>query len=447
MKFFIDQHGCAKNQVDGEEIAARLEDEGHVYVATGEEADLVIVNTCGFIESAKRESIDAAMRIRSAWPQKKVLIAGCLAQRYPEELLGDMGEVDGVFGNADLSLIGKAVDSTMKGERLAIVPSQPGFIDGPYYRRTRLFDFPGAAHVKITEGCGNHCTYCAIPLIRGELRSRSIDDVVRECRSLVESGVFEINLVGQDLGDYGRDLSPSGVDGVEADLPALLDALSRIEGSFRIRILYIHPDHFPERILPVMARDPRILPYFDLPFQHASEPILRAMNRRGSPAIYLDLIASIRSALPESMIRSTFLVGFPGESEEDFAILGDFQRKAELDWLGVFTYSREEGTPAYSMKGRVSRKTANGRKRLVEEAQQVITGGRLERFIGDEVEVLAEERVEGAELTLGRAWMQAPDVDGLTVVKGAYAPGERVRARIVAVNGVDFEAEPLGVRA
>lgn len=447
MKFFIDQHGCAKNQVDGEEIAARLEDEGHVYVATGEEADLVIVNTCGFIESAKRESIDAAMQIRSAWPQKKVLIAGCLAQRYPEELLGDMGEVDGVFGNADLSLIGKAVDSTMKGERLAIVPSQPGFIDGPFYRRTRLFDFPGAAHVKITEGCGNHCTYCAIPLIRGELRSRGIDDIVRECRLLVENGVFEINLVGQDLGDYGRDLSSSGADGVEADLPALLDALSQIEGSFRIRVLYIHPDHFPERILPIMARDPRILPYFDLPFQHASERILRAMNRRGSPEYYLDLIASIRSALPESMIRSTFLVGFPGESEEDFGILGDFQRKAKLDWLGVFTYSREEGTPAYSMKGRVSRKTANERKKLVEEAQQIITGERLERFIGDEVEVLAEERVEGAELTLGRAWMQSPDVDGLTVVKGTYMPGERVRARIVAVNGVDFEAEPLGARA
>ena len=447
MKFFIDQHGCAKNQVDGEEIAARLEDAGHVYVSTGEEADLVIVNTCGFIESAKRESIEAAMRIRSAWPQKKVLIAGCLAQRYPVELLGDMGEVDGVFGNADLSLVGKAVDSAMKGERLAIVPAQPGFIEGSYYRRRRLFDFPGAAHVKITEGCGNHCSYCAIPLIRGELRSRSVDDIARECRSLMENGVFEINLVGQDLGDYGRDLSPSGADGVEADLPALLDALSRIEGSFRIRVLYIHPDHFPERILPIMARDPRILPYFDLPFQHASERILRAMNRSGSPGKYLDLIASIRSALPESMIRSTFLVGFPGESEEDFGILGDFQRKARLDWLGVFTYSREEGTPAYSMKGRVSKKTANARKGLVEEAQQDITGERLERFIGAEVEVLAEEPVEGAELTLGRAWMQAPDVDGLTVVKGTYSPGELVRAKIVAVNGVDFEAEPLGARA
>lgn len=444
MKFFIDQHGCAKNQVDGEEIAARLEDKGHEYVSTGDEADLIIVNTCGFIESAKRESIDAAMQIKSLWPEKKVLIAGCLAQRYPEELLGDMGEADGVFGNADLSLVGEAVDKTMRGERFALAPPQPGAIDGPFYRRTRLFDFPGAAHVKITEGCGNHCTYCAIPLIRGELRSRSMEDVVRECRVLVENGVFEINLVGQDLGDYGRDLSPSGDDGTEseADLPALLDSLSRMEGSFRIRILYIHPDHFPERILPIIARDPRILPYFDLPFQHASERILKAMNRKGSSQKYLDLIASIRSALPESMIRSTFLVGFPGENEEDFQVLRDFQKKAGLDWLGVFPYSREEGTPAYSMKGRVSRKTANERKNFIEAAQQAITGERLKRFIGRDVEVLAEEHVEGAELTLGRAWMQAPDVDGLTVVKGAYASGERIMARIVAVNGVDFEAEP-----
>jgi len=454
VKFFIDQHGCAKNQVDGEEIAARLEDNGHEYVPTGEEADLIIVNTCGFIESAKRESIDAAMHIKSLWPQKKVLIAGCLAQRYPEELLGDMAEADGIFGNADLSLVGEAVDRTMKGNRFALAPSQPGVIDGPFYQRKRLFDFPGAAHVKITEGCGNHCTYCAIPLIRGELRSRSIADVVQECRSLIQKGVFEINLIGQDLGAYGWDLTKTGTGddtGIAAaaapvtDLPALLESLSGIPGSFRIRILYIHPDHFPERILSIMSKDPRILPYFDLPFQHASERLLKAMNRKGSPRKYLDLISSIREALPESMIRSTFLVGFPGENEEDFGVLRDFQAKADLDWLGVFTYSREEGTPAYSMKGRVSKKTANEHKNLIESAQQGITSKRLERFIGQKVEVLAEEHVEGAELTLGRAWMQAPDVDGLTVVKGAYASGERVLARIVAVNGVDFEAEPLNM--
>lgn len=436
MKFFIDQHGCAKNQVDGEEIAARLEDAGHEYVASGEEADLIIVNTCGFIESAKRESIEATIAIKSRWPDKKVLVAGCLAQRYPDALLGDMAEADGIFGNADLSLIAESVSDMMRGERRAIAPGQPGAMQGNHYARTRLFDFPGSAYVKVTEGCDNCCTYCAIPLIRGGLRSRTMDDIVSECRDLLQRGIFEINLIGQDLGAYGRDLEN------DTDLAALLSRLGSLEGDFRIRVLYIHPDHFPEGILDVMARDRRILPYFDLPFQHASEPILKAMNRRGSPEKYLALIKKIRNTLPESMIRCTFLVGFPGETEEDFAILRAFQDKAEVDWMGAFAYSREEGTPAYSMKGRVSKKTANARKVIVETAQEAITAERLRRFIGAEVEVLAEEEMEGAELSLGRAWMQAPEVDGLTVTKGSMAPGSHSRVRIVAVNGVDFEAEP-----
>ncbi len=435
MKFFIDQHGCAKNQVDGEEIAARLEDAGHEYTASGEEADLIIVNTCGFIESAKRESIDATIAIKSRWPDKKVLVAGCLAQRYPEALLGDMAEADGIFGNADLSLVAESVSETMRGDRKAIAPEQPGAAQGNYYSRKRLFDFPGSAFVKVTEGCDNRCTYCAIPLIRGVLRSRHVSDIADECRELLQRGIFEINLIGQDLGAYGSDLA----DGT--DLPALLASLSAMEGDFRIRVLYIHPDHFPEGILGVMAKDRRILPYFDLPFQHASETILKAMNRRGSPEKYLALIAKIRKALPESMIRCTFLVGFPGETEEDFAILRAFQDEAKLDWMGAFAYSREEGTPAYSMKGRVSKKTANARKALVEAAQEAITAERLRRFIGAEVVVLAEESIEGAELSLGRAWMQAPEVDGLTVVKGRTVPGSRHRVRIVAVNGVDFEGE------
>ena len=449
MKFFIDQHGCAKNQVDGEEIAARLEDAGNEYVASVEEADLIIVNTCGFIESAKRESIDATIRMKTQWPGKKVLLAGCLAQRYPEALLQDMAEADGIFGNADLSLVKVAVEKTMEGERSALAPAQPPTIDGHFYVRTRLFDFPGVAHLKITEGCGNHCTYCAIPLIRGNLRSRSIDDVARECEILIGAGIYEINLIGQDLGAYGRDMASSADPGgaKNPDLPSLLRRLSSLEGEFRIRVLYIHPDHFPVEILEVMAKDSRILPYFDLPFQHASERILRAMNRKGSSRKYLELIGKIRARLPESMIRSTFLVGFPGETDEDFEILRAFQEEAKLDWLGVFAYSREEGTPAYSMKGRVSKKTANQRKSLIEAAQEPITSERLKRFIGVETEVIAEETVEGSPLSLGRAWMQAPDVDGLTVIKGSVAPGERRKVRIVAVNGVDFEAEPLGAEA
>ena len=266
MKFYIDQHGCAKNQVDGEEIAARLEDGGHEYVSTAEAADLVIVNSCGFIESAKRESIEATIAIKSRWPGKKVLLAGCLAQRYPEELLGDMVEADGIFGNADLSLAEDAARRTFEGDREAIVPAQPDEIGRRYYSRRRLFDFPGSTYVKVTEGCDNFCTYCAIPLIRGRLRSRSVEDIVDECKALIGRGIREINLIGQDLGAYGCDrgsrvpaaaggASNGGARPSSSQAPGLADllaALSALEGDFRVRTLYIHPDHFPEGILEVM---------------------------------------------------------------------------------------------------------------------------------------------------------------------------------------------------
>ena len=456
MKFFIDQHGCAKNQVDGEEIASRLEDAGHEYVSSGEEADLIIVNTCGFIESAKKESIDAAIGIKRYYPGKKLLLAGCLAQRYPEALLGDMVEADGIFGNADLSLAVESAERTMGGAREALVPAQPDQIKGHYYGRTRLFGYRGSAHVKITEGCSNRCSFCAIPLIRGGLRSRGIEDVVEECAALIAKGIHEINLIGQDLGAYGRDLgapeipeigSGAGIADVTAsghvdiDLPALLRKIAVLPGDFRVRVLYIHPDHFPWELLEVMKDHPKILPYFDLPFQHASEPLLKAMNRRGSRQKYTELVARIRESLPDAMIRSTFLVGFPGETEEDFAELRAFQDETRLDWMGVFTYSREEGTAAWNMKSRVSKKTANERRKLVEAAQEAITPQRLTRFVGRTVEILTEEAVKDAGMSLGRAWMQAPDVDGLTVLKAELPPGSLVSARIVAVNGLDFEAE------
>ncbi|MCE1158739.1 MAG: 30S ribosomal protein S12 methylthiotransferase RimO [Spirochaetia bacterium] len=437
MKFFIDHHGCAKNQVDGEELAARLEAAGHSYVPSGDEADCIIINTCGFIESAKKESIDAALAIKHFWPDKKVLIAGCLAQRYPEALMTEMTEADGVLGNADLSLAPQALRNLEQGQRSSIVVEQPREIAFGYYPRRRLFDYPGSAHLKITEGCDNRCSYCAIPLIRGSLRSRSMEDVAAELESLVARGIFEVNLIGQDLGAYGRDSSG------ESDLVRLLERLERVEGDFRLRVLYIHPDHFPEGLLDIMSSSRKIFPYFDLPFQHASEKILRAMNRKGSARIYLELVERIRKTLPESMIRSTFLVGFPGESEEDFAALRGFQQEASLDWLGVFSYSREEGTPAYSMKARVPKKLAEARKASVEAAQGPITDRRLRRFIGKEIEVLAEEAVEGSALSLARGWMQAPDVDGLTLVKAKLEPGTRAMVRINAVNGVDFEAQPL----
>lgn len=434
--FYIDQHGCAKNQVDGEEISARLTDSGFLLAESPDSADIIIINTCGFIEDAKKESISAIVAARRTWPDKKVVVAGCLSQRYPDELFAEMPEADAVLGNADLSLVPEAIRKLMQGTRTVLCPPVPPRMPERAYARKALFDFPGTAHVKITEGCSNHCAYCAIPLIRGELRSRTIDDIVEECRSLLDRGIFELVLIGQDLGNFGRDLAGRCL------LADLLEALARLPGEFRIRPLYIHPDHFPMEILPFFRDDRRFAPYFDIPFQHASESLLSRMHRSGSAERYLDLLSAIRGQIPDAMIRSTFLVGFPGETEEDFKTLLEFQTKAQLDWLGAFVYSREEHTPAWSMRPRIPKTIASQRKAIIEEAQTRITAGRLARFVGRTDVFIIEEKFEHDELCIGRGWMQAPDVDGVTLIHGAFTPGAKVPARIVSVNGVDFNAIP-----
>ncbi len=313
-----------------------------------------------------------------------------------------------------------------------------------------MLSFPGSAYLKIAEGCGNRCSYCAIPLIRGPLSSRPRAEVVEEARGLLAAGVREIVLIAQDLASYGADRAGGGGVGsaesvVRGELPSLLRELLDLPGEYWLRCLYIHPDHFPEELLALAAADSRLLPYFDLPFQHASPAVLRRMGRHGTPEGYLAMLARIRAALPQAALRSTFLVGFPGETEEDFRVLLDFQREAELDWAGFFTYSREEGTAAYSLGPRVSRKIAESRKSELERAQQAITERRLERHVGAQLDVLIEEPVRGEALALGRAYLQAPEVDGLVVVKAAgLEAGQRCRVRIERRNGVDLEASLAG---
>lgn len=420
--------------MDAEEIRARLEGAGWTATEAPEGAGILIVNTCGFIEPAKKESLDAVLALKARYPNTPILMTGCLAQRYPDALAVDLPEADGIFGNGDLSRVVEAAESLREGGRPVLVPEAAPLGRIP---RDALYSTPRSAYLKISEGCSNRCSYCAIPIIRGPARSRAMDDIVEEARYLAARGIYEINLIGQDLGAFGLDTL-----GRQA-LPDLLSALSAVEGDFRIRMLYVHPDHFPEGVLDACERDRRILPYFDIPFQHASERLLRAMNRRGNAKIYLDLLSAIRERLPDAVLRSTFLVGFPGETEEDFDALRDFQDRARLDWLGAFEYSREEDTPAILLKGRVAKKTASERRRLVEEAQTELTETILRRFVGRTLEVLVEEGVEGEELSLGRSYAQAPDVDGLVVLHTRLAPGTVVRARVIAVNGVDMEAVTL----
>jgi ribosomal protein S12 methylthiotransferase len=437
MTFTIESLGCAKNQVDSEELIAHLENAGLEWVEEPERAEAVIVNTCGFITSAKEQSIRAALELKSRFPGKKVLLAGCLVARYGEELARALGELDGFVGLRDP----QGLERLLRGVEPPVEPRRRAGSPAPRH----LLSYPGSAYLKIAEGCGNRCSYCAIPMIRGPLASRPLDEVVQEARGLLGAGVRELVLIAQDLASFGRDRGAGGKAGRGGtQLPALLRELLSIPGEFWLRCLYIHPDHFPEELLE-LARDPRLLPYFDLPFQHAAPAVLRRMGRLGSAESYLALLERIREALPRAVLRSTFLVGFPGESDEDFRQLLDFQRRAGLDWAGFFTYSREEGTAAYSLGPRVPARTAEARRGELEKAQEAITARRLGRHVGCELEVLIEEPVQGEALALGRAYLQAPEVDGLVVLKAAgLEAGRMYRARIERRNGVDLEGSLVG---
>ncbi|QQO09714.1 30S ribosomal protein S12 methylthiotransferase RimO [Breznakiella homolactica] len=446
MRYFLDPYGCVKNQVDAETMMFILDKSGWLSVADPSEADLIIINSCGFIESAKRESLDAVFSFRGAYPDKKILLAGCLAQRYAAELAGDLPEADMIFGNGDLSLIAEAAEKAMAGPGEPLVPSidTSGLRDFACFTGERnLLSLPGSAYVKITEGCDNRCSFCAIPNIRGPLRSRPIAAVTDECRTLLDRGIRELCIIGQDLGSYGIDGAAGAFEPGTCRLPELLNTISGLEGRFWVRLLYIHPDNFPLPILDICRRDPRILPYFDIPFQHASEPVLKAMNRRGSAPKYLELIGTIRQALPGAVVRSTFMTGFPGETEEDFRQLLDFQEKARLDWLGVFAYSREEDTPAFGMKPAVAKCVAENRKQQIEDRQIPITEAQMDRFVGKTLDILVEEAVTNEDgLYLGRTAAQAPEVDGATVINadGVLTPGTFIRGRVFSRSGFDLDA-------
>ncbi|MFA5468075.1 MAG: 30S ribosomal protein S12 methylthiotransferase RimO [Sphaerochaetaceae bacterium] len=437
MRIYIENLGCAKNQVDAEVMAYELQQAGHSVTDEAAQADLILVNTCGFIESARRESVDTFFELHGSNPKAKIVLTGCMAQRYGEELFTTLEEADGLFGNRDLGKVTEIVDSLVKGERRVLLPPFPS-LEEEKNRRGALFNYPGSAYLKLSEGCNHRCRYCAIPLIRGDLRSRPFDAIIQEARELIQRGVKEINLIGQDLAAYGSDRG-------QGQFLPLLKELVTLEGNFKLRMLYIHPDFFPADLIEFVAQNEKIIPYFDLPFQHAHKPILRAMGRLGEASSYLKLIRQIREALPQATIRSTFLLGFTGENRQSIAVLREFIEAAELDWVGFFTYSREEQTPAFNDSSvlryrRVVKRATKWQKEL-EGIQQVITERRLQRLVGSAQDVLVEELITGEDLAIGRTIHQAPEVDGLTVILDKEVKvGSVVKCGIRRVNGVDLEA-------
>jgi ribosomal protein S12 methylthiotransferase len=441
-RVYVENLGCAKNQVDAEVMVNELVEAGCSVVDMAEDADIILVNTCGFIESAREESVNTFFALRQQYPEAKVIMTGCLSQRYGKELEQELVEADGIFGNRDLSHITTLVRRVYAGERAIDLPAYPPITEESD-KRGKLFNFPGTAYLKISEGCNHRCRYCAIPVIRGPLRSRSFDAVVEEARRLVATGIVELNLIAQDLAAFGTDDGSGSSHFIE-----LLQALVAIEGDFRIRMLYIHPDAFPSELPEFVKDNPKVLPYFDIPFQHAHPDVLRPMGRLGDRETYLKLVESIRATLPNATLRSTFMLGFTDESADTIAELKRFVSEAQLDWVGSFTYSREEGTPAYKDRTEaehkaMGKKAAKWQKEL-EAIQEPITTNRLQRFVGTTQPVLIEELVEGEDLAIGRTPHQAPEVDGLTVVMGRnLVVGTIVECGIARVNGIDLEAIPV----
>lgn len=441
-KVYMENLGCSKNQVDAETLIKLLEDDRFIHTGEVGEADLIVVNTCGFIESARQQSLESFFSLHEANPEAKIILSGCMAQRYAKELEQELGEASAIFGNRDLSRIHEVVEQIFAGDRVVSLPSYPP-IENEVYERNELLSFPGSAYLKISEGCNHWCSYCAIPLIRGALRSKPMQVILAEAKDLIGRGIKEINLIAQDLAAYGTD----GPD-KQSKFMQLLEALVALEGDFSIRLLYIHPDAFPRELIPFIAEHKKVLPYFDIPFQHADEQVLRSMGRTGTKESYLALIDAIRSTVAEAVIRSTILLGYPGEDEKAFAEVMDFLSKAKLDWVGSFIYSREEGTKAYKLRGerehRKANKVAQTYQQQLQALQAPITSANLKRFVGKEYEVLIEELVEGEDLAIGRMYAQAPEVDGLTVVVGrSLKPGRKVLCGIRSVNGLDLEAIPV----
>ena len=453
--FYLDQHGCAKNQTDGELIITYLENAGFKQTLNASEADFILVNSCGFINSAKKESIDAVYNIKAAYPKAKIILTGCLAERYSKLMFDSMPELDGVFGNGNLAKIADFMKQYKieSSERFIKTYPQLGICSAS---RKTLLNFSGSAYVKITEGCSNHCSFCAIPLIRGEVRSRPAENIVQEIKELVEKGIYEINLIGQDLAVFGLENKES--------LPYLLSKISELKGDFVVRLLYIHPDHFTKDIIKEIKKDSRFLHYFDIPFQTGDDDIILAMNRIGPASEYIETISYIKSELPDAVIRTTFLTGFPGETDKNAENTYNFLKEIRPDWSGCFTYSREEDTPAYSMKPRVPAKVAKARAERLEQLQSSITEENLKKYVGITTDVLIEEIItnnrEVSEdsdegLALGRAWFQAPEVDGCVVVRydltqerdvEAVKPGNLVSVKIMAVSGVDLDSVFLAVK-
>jgi ribosomal protein S12 methylthiotransferase len=429
--------GCPKNQVDSEVMLGVLARRGHEIVLDPEAADVLVVNTCSFITPAKEESIDAILdlaRLKATRPGRRLVVTGCLAQRYADDLLTALPEVDVFVGTGDLLRIAEAVEGPPTAEPVVYRGAQHILPARELAARVRTGAW-WSAYVKVSEGCDHRCSFCIIPAIRGRHESRPMAAVLEEARALTAEGTLELNLIAQDLTAYGRDRR----DG--ASLAGLLRALAREVPAARwLRLLYAYPASVTDDLLEVMATEPAVCRYLDMPLQHITDRMLRAMRRERSGAAIRRLLARVRAAVPDIALRSSFIVGFPGETEEDVTALIDFLEEAEFTHVGVFQYSQEEGTAAAGLPGQLPEAVKAERRRRVMTAQAGVAARVLERWVGRVEEVLVE-RVTGRGRLVGRTSRQAPAIDGVVALSGRGAPGDLVRARLTSAGPYDLSGE------
>ena len=441
MKVHLVSLGCPKNQVDAELMLGALVRAGARAVDHPGAADCLVVNTCAFIERAKTESIDAILELaewKAKQPGRRLVVTGCLSQRYGAELLGELPEIDAILGTGELDRVVDVVRG-LDRRREWVTGAPPGYVYNADAPRVRLGRVP-YAYVKIAEGCDMGCTFCAIPLMRGRHRSRPVADVVTEVEGLARAGVAEAVLVSQDTLAYGKDLPAPG----RPDFGDLLLALGETAVPW-LRYHYLHPAHLHDRLIAKLARA-RALPYLDMPIQHADDGVLRAMRRVTPRRRMAEIVAALRDAMPEATLRTTVLVGFPGETEAAFDTLLDFLEETRFDRVGVFTYSAEEGTPAAGMPDAVPTDVAAERARLVEETQDRLVWPRQQALLGAVQDVLVDGPSQDPAFPWeGRTAAQAPEIDGVVYLRDpdrALRPGRRLPVRIVEVNGYDLVGEP-----
>ena len=398
--------GCAKNQVDCERMMYRVQEAGHTVKADIVGSDVVVINTCGFIDSAKAEAIDYILQtaaLKAEGKVGKILVTGCLSQRYQEEILKEMPEVDGILGTGSYTEIVPAIEKLLAQEPV----SDFGSIDTPEQETGRIVTTPEHyAFIKIAEGCDNRCAYCIIPYLRGKYRSRQLDDVLYEARVLAASGVKELIVVAQDTSRYGTDLP-----GHKRLLPELLRQLCQIEELKWIRVHYVYPDEIDDELIEVMAQEPKIVKYLDIPIQHCNSKILKLMNRRGDGDFLRSLFAKLRSRIPGLVIRTSIITGLPGEGEEEFEELCQFLREQRLERVGAFAFSPEEGTPAAQMEY-PDTEVAQKRAEIVEMIQSGIMDDYNASMLGKTMEILVDGYDEEMEQFFGRTYADSPEIDG-----------------------------------